>query len=124
MKLARRTFMAGLAALTARPAFAADMLSLDQISTYLNSFTTAQATFRQRNADGSVSTGRLFLKRPGRARFEYDPPNDALVLAGNRLPESRTRPLRVLDGRYDLDDALQDRQVCVVRWSGAERTFT
>ena len=49
---------------------------------------------------------------------------DALVLAGNRLPESRTRPLRVLDGRYDLDDALQDRQVCVVRWSGAERTFT
>ena len=49
---------------------------------------------------------------------------DALVLAGNRLPESRTRPLRVLDGRYDLDDALQDRQVCVVRWSGAERTST
>lgn len=36
---------------------------------------------------------------------------DALVLAGNRLPESRTRPLRVLDGRYDLDDALQDRQL-------------
>ena len=39
---------------------------------------------------------------------------DALVLAGNRLSESRTRPLRVLDGSYDLDDALQDRQVCVV----------
>ncbi|MAY32993.1 MAG: cell envelope biogenesis protein LolA [Rhodovulum sp.] len=128
MKLARRTFMAGLAALAARPAFAADMLSLDQISTYLNSFTTAQATFRQRNADGSVSTGRLFLKRPGRARFEYDPPNDALVLAGggqvaiydnriNQRPEQyplKRTPLNlILERKVDLS-----RRSMVVGHSG------
>lgn len=128
MKLARRTFMAGLAALTARPAFAADMLSLDQISAYLNSFTTAQAAFRQRNADGSVSTGRLFLKRPGRARFEYDPPNDALVLAGggqvaiydnriNQRPEQyplKRTPLNlILERKVDLS-----RRSMVVGHSG------
>ncbi len=56
-------------------------LSLDEISAYLNSFKTAEAAFTQINSDGSKSTGRLFIKRPGRVRFEYDPPQKALVLA-------------------------------------------
>ena len=56
-------------------------LTLDEISAYLNSFKTAEAAFTQINGDGSKSTGRLFIKRPGRVRFEYDPPQKALVLA-------------------------------------------
>ncbi len=56
-------------------------LTLDEISAYLNSFRTAEAAFTQINGDGSKSTGRLFIKRPGRVRFEYDPPQKALVLA-------------------------------------------
>ncbi len=35
----------------------------------------------QTNADGSKSKGTLYIKRPGRARFEYDPPMKSLVLA-------------------------------------------
>jgi len=65
------------------PAGAAE-LSLNQISDYLNSFTTARGDFTQLNDDGSISTGRIFIKRPGRARFEYDPPNKALVIAGQQ----------------------------------------
>jgi hypothetical protein len=38
---------------------------------------------------------------------------DALVLAGNRLPESRGHPMRVLGARLRLDDALQNQQVHV-----------
>jgi len=72
---------AGLMALGAAPA-RADKLPLSAISAYLNSFTTAQAQFTQVNADGSISTGRLSIQRPGRARFEYDPPNEGLVIAG------------------------------------------
>ncbi|WP_074221633.1 outer membrane lipoprotein carrier protein LolA [Rhodovulum sp. ES.010] len=60
----------------------ADRIPLSRVSAYLNSFTTAQADFTQVNADGSISTGRLSLQRPGRARFEYDPPNEGLVIAG------------------------------------------
>ena len=37
----------------------------------------------QTNADGSRSTGKLYIKRPGRARFEYDPPMKSLVMAGS-----------------------------------------
>ncbi|MCC6006860.1 MAG: outer membrane lipoprotein carrier protein LolA, partial [Rhodobacteraceae bacterium] len=41
-----------------------------------------QGQFTQLNADGSVSTGTIYLHRPGRIRFEYDPPEPALVMAG------------------------------------------
>ena len=60
---------------------AADGLSLGQISAYLNSFRTAEGTFTQLNDDGTTSTGKLMLKRPGRVRFDYDPPSGALVVA-------------------------------------------
>ena len=59
----------------------ADKIPLKDLSGYLNSLTTAEADFTQVNADGSIATGRLFIRRPGRARFEYAPPDKSLVLA-------------------------------------------
>jgi outer membrane lipoprotein-sorting protein len=87
---------------TALPA-AADILSLAEISKYLNGMTVAQGEFTQTNDDGSVSTGTLYIKRPGKMRFEYNAPETALVVAGggsvvivdtksNQPPE--TYPLR------------------------------
>lgn len=70
-----------LAALPLRAAAAE--IPLDQISAYLNGLSTASAGFTQRNADGSTSTGHLYIHRPGRARFEYDPPNRSLVIAAS-----------------------------------------
>ncbi|APZ52057.1 LolA family protein [Salipiger abyssi] len=77
-----RLISATLAAvmLTALPA-AAQKLSLGEISNYLNTIQSAKSPFTQINADGSISTGTIFLKRPGKARFEYNPPEQALVLA-------------------------------------------
>lgn len=78
----RRSFILSFTALgLARPAFAAQ-LSLGAISSYLNSIGSAKATFTQVNDDGTLSTGTLYIKRPGRLRFEYDPPQDLLVMAG------------------------------------------
>jgi len=62
----------------------ADKLSLKTLSGYLNGLTTLEADFTQVNADGTVSTGRIFIKRPGRVRFEYNPPDKALVMAGGQ----------------------------------------
>ncbi len=67
--------------LAAPAAWAADKLPLSQISNYLNQMNTVQTTFTQVNDDGSLSTGKLWLQRPGKMRFEYDPPNSAVVLA-------------------------------------------
>lgn len=68
------------AALTTLPAMA-QQISLSALSNYLNKLTTAQAEFTQINADGTISTGNILIKRPGRARFEYNTPDETLVLA-------------------------------------------
>ena len=59
----------------------AQKLSLAELSSYLNDLTTARGAFTQVNDDGSLSSGQILLKRPGRVRFEYDPPEEALVVA-------------------------------------------
>lgn len=77
----------------------AEKLSLDAVSSYFNTMTTAEAAFIQSNDDGSQSTGRMYIKRPGRIRFEYDPPNLALVMVGGGQvavfdPKANAEPIR------------------------------
>lgn len=78
----RRTLLfAPLALLPlARPALA-EKVPLAELSAYINGIKTAVSDFTQVNPDGSVSTGRLWLRRPNRMRFEYAPPDRNLVLA-------------------------------------------
>lgn len=80
----RRLFLGGLAALPlAAPALAnTTPLSLNEISKYLNGLLNAKGDFTQVNPDGTLSKGTFYIKRPGRMRFEYAAPNDALVIAG------------------------------------------
>ncbi|MFP7674165.1 outer membrane lipoprotein carrier protein LolA [Marivita sp. S0852] len=77
-------FLALLAtlALTAFPAVA-QQIPLNNLSNYLNQLTSAESSFTQINADGTISTGTLYLRRPGKVRFEYNPPEQALVMANN-----------------------------------------
>jgi outer membrane lipoprotein-sorting protein len=60
---------------------AAQPIPLSDLSSYFNGFRTAEAQFTQINPDGTLVTGRLMIQRPGRVRFEYDPPDRNLVLA-------------------------------------------
>ncbi|MDQ7070359.1 MAG: outer membrane lipoprotein carrier protein LolA [Rhodobacterales bacterium] len=69
-----------IAVALAMPA-SAEKLALSEISAFLNAMKTAKSPFTQINDDGTISTGTLFIKRPGRVRFEYNPPDDTLVLA-------------------------------------------
>lgn len=66
----------------ATPALA-EKIPLKDLSAYLNRLSTVQTDFTQVNADGSVSLGKLYIKRPGRVRFEYAPPDRSLVLASS-----------------------------------------
>lgn len=59
----------------------AEKLSLNAISQYLNGMKTATGEFTQINDDGTISTGQIYIKRPGRVRFEYNPPEKTLVVA-------------------------------------------
>ena len=93
------TLIAALAMTIYAGAASAQQLSLGQISDYLNDLKTAQGGFTQINADGTLSTGQIYIKRPGRIRFEYNTPDDTLVLAGGGQlavfdPRSNTGPER------------------------------
>ena len=90
--------LAASASLAALPA-AAQQLSLNEISAALNAFSSAQGEFTQINADGTISTGQVYIKRPGRIRFEYNPPDGGLVMAGGGSvaifdPQSDSNPER------------------------------
>ncbi|MGE0257784.1 MAG: outer membrane lipoprotein carrier protein LolA [Alphaproteobacteria bacterium] len=57
-----------------------DALELQRIAAYLNNIRTMIARFQQVASNGA-STGRVWVMRPGRMRFEYDPPTQIALLA-------------------------------------------
>ncbi len=59
---------------------AQDTLALQRIAAYLNNIKTMSGRFQQAAANGG-SAGRMWVARPGRMRFEYDPPNPITLLA-------------------------------------------
>ncbi len=86
MPITRRTLLGATAAATSASllgvrAAHANAIPLGDLSGYLNGIRTAESPFTQINSDGSVSTGTVFIHRPGRVRFEYDG-EDLLVMAG------------------------------------------
>jgi outer membrane lipoprotein-sorting protein len=58
-----------------------DAADLRRISAYLNGIHTMTARFRQHSSGGGAASGSLWLARPGRMRFEYDPPSPILLIA-------------------------------------------
>ncbi len=82
MYLSRRKLLLTLPAVLFASQAAAQRIPLSEISRYFNGFSTAQGDFTQINPDGTISTGRIYMRRPGRVRFEYDPPDRSLVMAG------------------------------------------
>lgn len=59
----------------------AEPISTDRLEAYIEGIDAVSADFTQINQDGSIDTGSLLIDRPGRMRFDYDAPNESLVLA-------------------------------------------
>jgi outer membrane lipoprotein-sorting protein len=90
--------------------------SINKISSYMNSFETLQGEFTQTSPMGKISTGTMFLSKPGKLRFDYAAPNPFLLVSdgtwvtlknrakekGDQFPLSAT-PLRfVVSKKIDL----------------------
>jgi outer membrane lipoprotein-sorting protein len=58
-----------------------DSAELQKITAYLDGIHTMTARFAQATANGGAATGSVWLARPGKMRFQYDPPNELLLLA-------------------------------------------
>ena len=48
---------------------------------YLNDLSTLQARFIQISSNGAYAEGEMIVQRPGKMRFDYDPPHPVLIIA-------------------------------------------
>jgi outer membrane lipoprotein-sorting protein len=75
----------------------ADLALVDKATKYLQNLEEVEGRFEQTNPHGAVQTGDIFLKRPGRARFQYDPPSGLLVVSDGRNVSVWDSRLRTFD---------------------------
>ena len=59
--------------------------ALQVVETYLNGVKSLKSRFIQIAPDGSLAEGAFYLRRPGRLRFEYDPPVPILIVGDGLL---------------------------------------
>ena len=75
-----------------------DQQALVQRATdYLQGLKTATARFTQSDPNGGETTGMLYLQRPGKARFEYDPPAGLLVVSDGTFVGVSDRRLKTFN---------------------------
>ncbi|MEH6405064.1 MAG: outer membrane lipoprotein carrier protein LolA [Sneathiella sp.] len=58
-----------------------DRADIARVETYLNTISSLKSRFLQINAAGEIAQGDLYMRRPGRMRFEYEPPAQILIVA-------------------------------------------
>jgi len=55
--------------------------AIERINAYLNEIKTLRADFLQVATNGEIASGKLYMSRPGKIRFEYKPPSPILILS-------------------------------------------
>jgi outer membrane lipoprotein-sorting protein len=98
----RRLTLALLAAALATPALAQGVSASDQALVgravaYLQGMGEARARFVQTDARGMNTQGTVYLKRPGKARFAYDPPSGLLVVSNGSTVSVADSRLKTFD---------------------------
>jgi outer membrane lipoprotein-sorting protein len=58
-----------------------DVATVGRIVQYLNDMSSLRARFLQISSNGAAAEGEVLVKRPGRMRFDYDPPHPVLLIA-------------------------------------------
>lgn len=61
---------------------------------YLQDIGQLRGRFTQTDPGGRVSSGEIYIARPGKARFAYDPPKDMLIISDGRLVSVYDRRLK------------------------------
>lgn len=88
--LASAALPLGVSAQTAQETAAVDRSLVDpsvvaRAVASLNASRTMVARFVQRGQNGAVWTGRMWVSRPGKLRFQYDPPEDDVIWSSGGL---------------------------------------
>ena len=106
--ITRRSLALGVAAAAlAGPALAQGALPAEdqqlvaRATAYLEGLAQAKARFIQTDPRGQTTQGTVYLKRPGKARFAYDPPSGLLVVSDGSTVSVADSRLKTFD-KYPL----------------------
>jgi outer membrane lipoprotein-sorting protein len=85
-----------------------------KVSTYLSSLNTLVGNFVQVGPDGTKTKGDFYIQKPGKVRFEYDPPTpiamisdgSSLAVRDRKLATQDIYPLSQTPLRYLLSDRI------------------
>jgi outer membrane lipoprotein-sorting protein len=70
---------------------------IQKVDDYLSSVTTLEGNFVQVAPDGTRSKGEFYLSKPGKMRFEYDPPSPTEIISDGESVVVRDRNLATQD---------------------------
>jgi outer membrane lipoprotein-sorting protein len=68
-----------------------------KVSNYLSSLQTVVGNFVQVGPDGTKTRGEFYIQKPGKVRFEYEPPNPIAIIADGSMLAVRDRNLATQD---------------------------
>lgn len=106
---------------------ASEQAAVDRVTAWMQGLKTLTATFVQIAPDGALTTGRLWIQRPGQMRMQYDPPAEILLVTTdwrlvfydakskqvNYIPVAQTPIGFLLSKNPDFGDEVQIRDVQV-----------
>src|SRR5436853_6132662 len=70
---------------------------VDKVSAYLSNVHVMSGNFVQVAADGRRAKGQFYIQKPGKVRFEYDPPSPIDIIADGSSVVVRDRKLATQD---------------------------
>ena len=138
--ISRRLFTTGLllapgVGLAAAPVLSdEDKTTVDKAVAYLQGLSRARGRFTQTDSRGKTAIGDVYLQRPGKIRFEYDAPNNNILVisdgnqvsvADSKLKTTDRYPLRSTPLSLFLAKQIRlDRGVVVTQVDRAPGKFT
>lgn len=86
--------------------------SVERVNGYFNAMSTLIADFTQTGPDGRKYNGKLYIQRPGKMKFEYQPPSPLEIISDGRTVAVRDRKANTQDdylvGQTPLKFLLRD----------------
>ncbi len=74
-----------------------DLADLIRVSDYLNSIHSMRGNFLQIDPNGTAEEGAFYIAKPGKMRFEYQPPNPVLVVSDGKTVAVFNKQLNTTD---------------------------
>ena len=76
--------------------------AVDRINGYFNAITNLQGSFEQMDATNNRTTGRFYVQRPGKIRFDYAPPSALRIVADGHFLAIEDGSLRTVE-KYPIE---------------------